>query len=291
MPAGRAGPEPSLTVSGLPGRTPRERAASLIRQRVEAWNGVPSVDELDLILRIAAMWRSNALAQTFMVRTGGTTVADGPFAGMIYSATATEGALVARLLGTYESALHPHIEAFVAEHLDCVIDVGCAEGYYAVGLARRMPGTTVYAHDILETARTACADMAAANGVGDRVVVGGEFQPEDFQRFAGRRALVMVDAEGAENEILDLVRGPALAGMSIIVETHDLFRPGTLNTLVERFSPTHDIQRVDQEISEHAPPWWVKEMSPLDQLLTLWEWRLRPTPWLVMRPKSGAKPV
>lgn len=121
------------------------------------------------------MWRSNALAQTFIARTGGTTIAGGPFEGIIYSATATEGALVARLLGVYKSGLHPHIEAFTSGGVDCVIDVGCAEGYYAVGLARRIPGATVYAHDVLESARTACAAMAAANGVADRVIVGGEF--------------------------------------------------------------------------------------------------------------------
>lgn len=274
-------------MTDLPGRTPRERAAGLIQQRVAAWNGLPSADELNSILRVAAMWRSNALAQTFIARTGGTTIAGGPFEGMIYAATATEGALVARLLGVYESGLHPHIEAFAAEGLDCVIDVGCAEGYYAVGLARRMPAATVYAHDILESARAACAAMAAANGVADRVVIGGAFQPEDFQRFAGRRALVMVDAEGAEIDILDPVRGPALAGMNLIVETHDVFRPGTLAALVERFAPTHDIQRVDQDLAGYDPPWWVKEMSQLDQLLTVWEWRLRPTPWLVMRPKRA----
>lgn len=273
-------------MSGLPGRTPRERAAELIRQRVAGWTGLPTADDLNSILRIAAMWRSNALAQTFIARTGGTTIAGGPFEGMIYSATATEGALVARLLGVYESGLHPHIEAFASGGVDCVIDVGCAEGYYAVGLARRIPGATVYAHDVLESARTACAAMAAANGVADRVIVGGEFSPEDFQRFAGRRALVVVDAEGAEVDILDPARGPALAGMSIIVETHDVFRPGTLDTLVARFAPTHEIRRVDQALEGYEAPWWVKEMSELDQLLTVWEWRLRPTPWLVMRPKA-----
>lgn len=269
------------------GGTPRERAARIIKERVASWDGVPTVEQLNGVLRIAAMWRATALGQTYIARTGGTVVSGGPFAGMIYSTTATEGALIARLLGVYESELHPHIEAFAAEGLDCVIDVGCAEGYYAVGLARRMPGVTVYAHDILESARAACAGMAAANGVADRVILGGEFQPEDFQRFAGRRVLVMVDAEGAEADILDPARGPALAGMNIIVETHDVYRPGALATLLERFSPTHDIQRVDQDFKAYEPQWWTRDLTHLDQLLTVWEWRQRPTPWLVMRPRTA----
>ena len=190
------------------------------------------------------------------------------------------------MIGAYEASLAPVIESIIAKAPELIVDIGSAEGYYAVGLARRIPGATVYAHDVLESARTACAAMAAANGVADRVIVGGEFSPEDFQRFAGRRALVVVDAEGAEVDILDPARGPALAGMSIIVETHDVFRPGTLDTLVTRFAPTHEIRRVDQALEGYEAPWWVKEMSELDQLLTVWEWRLRPTPWLVMRPKA-----
>ena len=121
----------------------------------------------------------------------------------------------------------------------------------------------------------------------DWVVIGGEFQPEDFQRFVGRRALVLVDAEGAELDILDPVRGPALAHMSIIVETHDVYRPGALASLMARFSTTHDIERVDQDFKSYDAPDWVQNLSHLDQLLTVWEWRQRPTPWLVMRPKSG----
>ncbi len=260
-------------------------AANAIRSQVAAWKGVPTGREMLTVLRLAAMWRSTALAATYVARNG-PVVMHGPFAGMTYVSEATEGALIPRLLGVYESELHPHIQAFAAEGLDCVVDVGCAEGYYAVGLARLMPQVTVYAHDISEPARAACADLAAKNEVADRVRIGGEFQPEDFQRFAGRRALVMVDAEGAEADILDPVRGPALAGLNIIVETHDVFRPGTLQTLMDRFSPTHDIMRVDQRQKTYDQPWWLEELTQLDQLLAIWEWRLQPTPWLVMRPKA-----
>lgn len=243
------------------------------------------MEELNNLLRLMAKWRAHALAETYLTHAG-PVVLEGPFAGMAYVAAATEGALIARLLGVYESELHPQIEAFAAEGLDCVIDVGCAEGYYAVGMARRMPGVQVFAYDISEGARAACADLAARNGVAERVTIGGEFRPEDFQAFAGRRALVVVDAEGAEVDILQPDRGPALAHMNIIVETHDVFRPGALKTLTQRFQATHDILRIDQGPKVYEAPAWLKELGHLDQLLATWEWRLRPTPWLVMRPKT-----
>jgi SAM-dependent methyltransferase len=168
-----------------------------------------------------------------------------------------------------------------------VIDVGCAEGYYAVGLARLMPEVTVYAYDIDQRARAACAELAAKNAVADRVIIDGEFKPDGFEAFRGRRALVMLDAEGAELDVLQPALSPSLAQMRIIVETHDLYRPGAMAAMLERFSPTHDIVRVDQQPKNFEMPPWLARLSHLDQLLAVWEWRAAPTPWLVMRPKAG----
>lgn len=259
--------------------------AGYVRKVVSGWPENPGQQEVNDLLRLLGRWRSLMLVNTY-IRHHGPRIWSGPFAGMEYVSAATEGALIPRLLGTYESELHPHLAAFASE-VDCIIDVGCAEGYYAVGLARLIPHAQVFAFDIAEAARTQCAELARRNGVSKRVIVGGEFRPRDFQAFAGRHALVMVDAEGAEVDILDPAQSPALAGMNVIVETHDLFRPGALETMRERFAPTHDIVRVDQQPKMFEPPPWLSELAHLDQLLAVWEWRLRPTPWLVMRPKAN----
>ena len=259
----------------------------LVQQTVADWPETPDMGALNELLRMLGRWRSRVLVQTFVAHEGAR-VWGGPFAGMEYVAQAAEGALIPRLLGSYECELHPHLAAFAAEGLDCVIDVGCAEGYYAVGLARMMPGVRVHAHDIGEAARIACADLAARNGVADQVLVGGEFRPQDFEAFAGQRVLVMVDAEGAELEILRPDLSPALAAMNLIVETHDVYRPGALAEITSRFASTHDIVRVDPQLSPLIGPPWLKDLPHLDQLLAVWEWRIQPTPWLIMRPKSSA---
>ena len=259
--------------------------ARAVRSWVAEWPPEPSIDVVYSLLRLLGQWRSYVLSNTY-VSLEGARIWGGPFAGMEYVSVAAEGALMPRLLGTYECELHPHLAAITAEGVDCVIDVGCAEGYYAVGLARAMPQVTVYAHDIEEKARVACADLAARNGVSDRVIVGGEFKPQDFQAFAGRRVLVMVDAEGAEVDILQPELGPALAQMTIIVETHDVYRADALATIRGRFEATHDIVQVDTGTKHLTGPPWLLDFNHLDQLLAVWEWRHRPTPWLVMRPKA-----
>jgi hypothetical protein len=259
--------------------------AELLRVRTAELPPEPGLEELNEVLRTLGRWRSRVLANTYLAREGAR-IRGGPFAGMEYLAAATEGALIPRLLGTYESELHPYLQRFAAEGLDTVVDVGCAEGYYAVGLARLMPQITVHAHDIDEAARTACTELAARNGVTDRVRIGGAFPPEGFEAFAGQRTLVMVDAEGAELDVLRPDLSPALAGMRLIVETHDVYRAGALKTLVARFAPTHAITIVRQQPKRFEMPPWLQELPHLDQLLAVWEWRAQPTPWLVMSPKG-----
>jgi SAM-dependent methyltransferase len=240
------------------------------------------------VLRLAAKWRSQMLANT-MLGLHGTTILHGPFAGMRYMDRAAEGSLVARLIGSYESELHPHLAAFASQGIHHVVDIGCAEGYYAVGLARLWPQANVYAFDTDPEALKLCAALARSNGVAERVHLGGEFHGDDFEKFVGRRALFIVDIEGGERYLLDPELYPALKQLQFIVETHPGASPGVIEALIGRFSPTHDIQLVLQGPKTTPLPEWLQSLGHLDSLLAVWEWRSTPTPWLVMRPKAAAK--
>lgn len=259
--------------------------AELLRRRVADLPPEPSTDELNEVLRTLGRWRSRMLANTYLQHEGAR-IRSGPFAGMEYVTAATEGALVPRLLGAYESELHPYLLACARDGVETVIDVGCAEGYYAVGLARLMPQAVVHAYDIDPKARAACAELAAKNGVSERVHIGEAFAPEGFAAFAGRNVLVMVDAEGAELDVLRPDLAPALAEMKLIVETHDVYRPGALQELTRRFAPSHEITVVHQQPKTLELPAWLQALPHLDQLLAVWEWRQAPTPWLAMRPRG-----
>ena len=264
--------------------------AERVRTEVAKLGPSTSQDELNELLRLLGRWRSRMLANTYIAHQG-THILQGLFAGMEYVTAATEGALMPRLLGTYESELHPYLRIFAQNELDDILVIGCAEGYYAVGLARLMPGVRVHAFDREQAARSACEQLAIANAVEDRVFIGGEFSPQDFEAFAGHRVLVVVDIEGAEEDILQPALSPSLSNMNLIVETHDLYRPGVLGRLIERFQATHDIKQVDQQPKNCVLPDWLQDLSHLDQLLAVWEWRARPTPWLVMTPFSSSTRV
>ena len=78
------------------------------------------------------------MSQEF-TRRHGWVVQGGPFAGMTYVRGVSCANTISRLLGSYEAELHPVVEQVISRSYPTVIDVGCAEGYYAIGLARRSP--------------------------------------------------------------------------------------------------------------------------------------------------------
>jgi hypothetical protein len=263
---------------------------SPIRQKLQSLTAQAQVNEaaqLNEALRLLAKWRS-VLIQNTLLQQQGTVVTQGPLAGLDFLPQSAEGCHMAKLLGCYEQPLQPFIESAIAAAYPTILNIGCAEGYYAVGMARRMPQTQVLAFDLNPNAQQVCAVLAAKNGVSDRVQVGALFQVSDFATFHGQRVLVLCDIEGAEQDLLNPQAAPALAGMDLIVESHECLLPGITQALVDRFQATHDITLVpdDGQRQLAQAPNWFNQLAHLDQLLATWEWRSGPTPWLVMKCKS-----
>jgi hypothetical protein len=46
---------------------------------------------------------------------------------------ATCSSVLSKLLGTYESELHPVLHEILIKPYELIVDVGSAEGYYAIG--------------------------------------------------------------------------------------------------------------------------------------------------------------
>lgn len=267
-----------------------ESFQSQIRNRLTAGLKNPHANEIDQLnnaLRLLSKWRS-VLIQNTLLRLHGTTVMQGPFAGMQFLSKSAEGCHIAKLVGCYEQPLHPHIEQAIATGYQTLVNIGCAEGFYTVGLARRMPGVRVLAFDIDETAQDTCRELAEVNGVLDRVTIGARFDHAGFAALPQDRTLIICDIEGGEGDLLDPALAPALAGFDLIVESHDCIAPGMTERLQERFAATHEIVLVrdDGQRQLETMPDWFLDLSHLDQLLASWEWRAGPTPWLVMKSRA-----
>lgn len=222
----------------------------------------------------------------------GLTVRHGPFEGLTLPDGAAKRlrALGPRLLGTYEDVLQPFVEAAVADTFESVVNVGAADGYFAVGLARRMPSAHVLAYEMEPAMRDQLADAARRNGVADRVDVRGTCTVATLAAELEGRALLVVDCEGAELELLDPAAVPALRESAAVVELHDFVDPSISRTLVERFAPTHDTALVSEPAREpHELP-ELRELSAEERRLAVDELRPASMSWLVAAPRAEQGP-
>ena len=216
-------------------------------------------------------------------------VQGGPFRGMRLLRKSSWGAgeISPKLLGCYEQELHPHMAEVIAKAYPLVINVGCAEGYYAVGLARRMPACRVIAYDVSPAAQEVCNEAAAANGVAGRVEVRGLCTPQTMaDDLAGEGpAFLLVDCEGGEMDLLDPALAPALARCDILVECHDFSNRNITPTLLSRFAATHDVERIDEGARNPNHPMLHRTPS-LERWIAVCEFRPERMHWLMFRVKK-----
>ncbi len=166
----------------------------------------------------------------------------GPFRGMVYPDHCAFGsALFPKLLGTYEKELHEVFSHQNLEQYKMILDVGCAEGYYAVGIARSHPEAKVYAFDIDDAAIAFCQKMAALNRV-ENIVLKRECTEEELLAFSDKKkGLIIVDCEGYEKILLTKRVAEGLQMHDFLIEVHDIIDVEISGILKERFSQTHQL--------------------------------------------------
>jgi ribosomal protein L11 methylase PrmA len=165
------------------------------------------------------------------------------------AATWQDGNVSAKVLGSYEDEVSYVFEAAIP-HLRAmpnpvIVNIGCAEGYFAVGLAKAVPDATVWAIDIDPKSLELMLDNAVLNGVSN--VIASTVVDEALK---GHVDFVMCDCEGAEDLYLDPDKYPGLLKATMIVEMHGGMHTDQTRKLddiiLNRFKVTHHIEQVFQ---------------------------------------------
>ncbi len=222
------------------------------------------------------------------------TVAGGPFKGLKYQQAQSFGsALLPKLLGSYESELHPVFEEMFANDYATIVDIGCAEGYYAVGLGLKFPKATVYCFDIEPCARDLCFELAKANGLEKRIHIGGFCDQAVLRNIElGEKALIISDCEGYEGVLFTSEIAALLARHDLIVETHDFIDINISSKVRHAFRDTHQIRSFKSlDDIEKAHRYRYSELDKYDldtRRLVLGERRPAIMEWLVMTPVRAA---
>jgi hypothetical protein len=222
------------------------------------------------------------------VASRGSTVRGGPFSGLLYPVECfAVGDIVSKLVGAYEEEIHPFIEEVIRRPPRVFVDIGCAEGYYAVGIALKCPEIVVHAFDIDPAARRECRRLARLNGCSDRVRVHGRCTPRGLLGLVAKQpSFVLSDCEGGELDVFSdrVVKG--LAECSALVELHHVAGQSVEREISRRFSVTHVGEFVSSRGRDPSRYPALDVLDPGGRLLALDELRVREMRWANFTPQS-----
>lgn len=224
---------------------------------------------------------SKSLSQKF-----GDIVLDGPFKGLKYCKDACVTFPPSKRMGSYESELSEVVEHIVSNRYDRIVDVGSAEGYYAVGLLTRTKSSLMFAYETTAGDRDWLLKNAELNGVANRLTIGEFCTPEVLQTVIQGKTFVFSDCEGYEDTLFDLNACPLLSQTDMLIECHDDSVPGITQKLQKMFAPTHDIVNImpkarDSSYWKYAnhAPWFIRQIALSDH-------RSKAEGWLFLTLKS-----
>lgn len=213
------------------------------------------------------------------------TVLSGPFKGMIYPEFVSfNSARLPKLMGTYESEIYPDLERLTSERPELLIDIGAADGYYAVGLARRLPGTPVRCFDLNPEALAFCHRMAELNQA-KNLSIETIFQPAYFESLREKRALLIVDIDGGEKPLFTEDAVKCLKKSSLIIETHDYLDESITRNLTALFSATHKVKIISWKPNKLDEIPGFLGALPTDEKRAILLERIVDNKWMIIEPK------
>jgi len=219
-------------------------------------------------------------------------VTGGPFHGMEYGKTSSFcSAYYPKILGTYEMELIPAIKTFLEKGYCHIVDIGAADGFYAVGFALKSPESKIIAYEQSPRARKQLGILARTNGVQDSIEIRERCERNDMMSLPATPGLLIVDCEGYEEVLLDDPVIKHLKDWDFLIETHDGFSRGVTRRLIERFHATHNVTVIDTihdlDKADHYTPEVIQHLKRQDQDLLLSEQREHATlRWLLCHSKN-----
>lgn len=188
----------------------------------------------------------NIQAQKFKKLLETPVVKNGPFKGLVYPEFESYGSTIfPKIIGSYEYELQSYIDDLSTKIYSKILDIGSAEGYYAIGFAKKLPSAKILAFDIDPKANDFCSRMARLNNVEERITIHSVCNEKTLLELDfGIRSLIICDCEGFEKDLFTAKNIDNLKHCDLIIETHDFIDINISTYLEQLFSKTHTIKKI-----------------------------------------------
>lgn len=224
----------------------------------------------------------------------GAEVISGPFRGMKVNQRRKKPLAFPLLLGTYEMELHEVFSRLEERSFSTIIDLGAAEGYYAVGLLLWKKEAHLIAFEANPEFHDSIRLLAEENGVEERIEIRGACDKVSLKEFGEDLdgCLLIVDVEGYEKELLDPEEIPRLLTATILVEVHDNFVAGCTEAITGRFESSHLLTRYSSRprvVTDYPISTGLRKVPLMRRAIeqTISDGRTFANSWILLSPKRS----
>ena len=200
------------------------------------------------------------------------------------------------ILGLYEKEVLESLVT-VPKKYSTFIDLGAADGYYAVGVLVGNIFERSYCFEMSEQSRSILGKNAELNGVSGRISIHGVADREFYKIIPVDRlaaSVLLVDIEGAEFELFDADLFRSFKDSVIFIELHDWLFDDAQNKLVKlradaaEFFDITELTTASRDLSKIPE---LKKFSDTDRWLICSEGRAKQMFWYRLDPKTAASIV
>jgi hypothetical protein len=220
------------------------------------------------------------------------TVLHGVFKGMKLSDKVWWGKydIANKLFGQYEAhVVNKIIELSLQNNL--FIDIGAADGYFAIGMVYSGFFEKAICFEISEKGRLVIEENASVNNVSKKIIINGIANSEEIDKIISKNdtAVVLIDIEGAEFDLLTYDFLYKLRNCTIIIELHDTFISGLFDRRQKLFSRASQffnlnyIKRSSPEINSFSE---LNNLNDSSRFLLFSEGRPNMMDWVCFSPKK-----
>jgi hypothetical protein len=216
----------------------------------------------------------------------------GPFEGMIISENAWWGHddFPSKLVGEYEKHVFNEI-INNAKSYNFFMDIGAADGYYAVGLVKAKIFESACCFEISKIGRNVISKNARNNNVFEKISIYSQANADEILHIIHKHgpALILCDIEGDEFNLFDNLLLSKLTNCLLIIELHDQYvKNGSerLSTFIENASKYFELKfiaRISPSVHLFEE---FNSISDNQKMLMFSEGRPSVMQWIKLSPKN-----
>lgn len=216
----------------------------------------------------------------------------GPFKGMQLSGEPSWGRddLGSMVMGFYEKEILDWVEQNCSGKFTHFVDVGAADGYYAVGLVGYQGFKSAVCFEINEGSHEVIRENAKLNNCSEKISICGEASFSEFQKIKhifNEDCLILCDIEGGEFALWDVELFETCKRATIIIEVHHWVEnfPEKYENFLTSASRFFDISIIPDAVRDVNALSELRELTDDNRYLLLSERRPAKMRFLLMQPR------